>query len=362
MGDVLTGTAAALVSLLVAVRVLGLGDGSWRRPLDVTNDANLNAMIVKGVLDHGWGLQNPDLGAPFGQHLHDFPFADNLSLALVRIIGVFTPDWGLALNLFFVSTFALVAATSYVVARHFDVGHPAAAALAVLYSLAPYHFLRGEQHLFLSNYLAVPLGAGLALAALQGRGAVPRPGARIGGWWHRGTLLALLAAGAVASSVQYYPLFTIGLVAVAAVARAVAERTWRGAIGGGVVVVAIAGLFIVNVAPNLAYRVAHGANDEVAQRTVGETAMFSFQMVDLVLPMSGHRLASFRALQDRAADPFGQPPEFGSPALGSVATVGFFGLLALAVVGLAGRRSGHDTDRHLALLVVVALLLGWRGD
>ena len=37
---------------------------------------------------------------------------------------------------------------------------------AVLYAVIPYHFLRGEVHLTLSAYYAVPLGCWLILAGM----------------------------------------------------------------------------------------------------------------------------------------------------------------------------------------------------
>jgi phosphoglycerol transferase len=256
--DAACAAGAALVSAIVAIATLGLGDDTWRRPLDLANDANLNAMLVKGVVDHGWALENPNLGAPFTQQLHDFPFADNLSLVLIRVLAIFTSDWALVMNLFFVLTFALVAITAYAVARTFAVGRLPATALAILYAVTPYHFLRGEQHLFLSNYATVPLAVGLLLAAARGRG-----------WrWNRTAIVVAAVAGFVlAGSVQYYPLFTVGLLVVVAVARALARRQWREALPGAALAAWIVASFALHLAPNLWYRFTHGANTDVAQRT-----------------------------------------------------------------------------------------------
>ena len=79
--------------------------------------------------------------------------------------------------------------------------------IAVLYALTPYHFMRGEVHLFLAAYYVVPIGAYLALSVLDGR-------ARIGL-----ATAGLAALMAVASGSFYYSAFTVLLVAVAAVLR-----------------------------------------------------------------------------------------------------------------------------------------------
>ena len=44
-----------------------------------------------------------------------------------------------------------------------------AAAIALIFAIEPYHFSRGEQHLFLSAYFLVPVGVGLALTLLEVR-------------------------------------------------------------------------------------------------------------------------------------------------------------------------------------------------
>jgi hypothetical protein len=354
-------SSAAVTSALVAAWVLGLGEGTWRRPLDLANDANLNALLVKRVVEGGWALSNPDLGAPLGQHLHDFPFADNLSLLLVRVIAVFTSDWALALNVFFVGTFPLVALGAYGAARRLRVGPPAAAAAGVVYALAPYHFARGEQHLFLSNYLAVPLGLALVLTVLEDTALVRWEGARLGGWATPQTGFTVVTVLLLGASVQYYPLFVVGLLAATAVLRVVAARSVRAGAQGIVTAAALVGWFLLNLAPNLLYRIRNGANDAVATRTLGETAAFSFEPIDLFLPVHGHRLGLFRDLSARVIGAFGTPPEFGATSLGLLGAVGLLSLLAVAAVALHDRERVEPTDRHLALLTIACLLLGARG-
>ena len=64
------------------------------------------------------------------------------------------------------STFPLAALTAFLVLRRLGVGPPGAFAASVLFALLPYHFLRGEDHLFLAAYWAVPLGCFLVLSVL----------------------------------------------------------------------------------------------------------------------------------------------------------------------------------------------------
>ena len=116
---------AAAVSLLCAAWVLRL----WRADLTVplryapVDDTKFYLMLVKGIIEHGWYLSNPSLGAPFGQQLYDYPQgADNLNLLIIRGLAVFSSDPALVVNLFLLTTFALTTVTCHLVLRALGVG------------------------------------------------------------------------------------------------------------------------------------------------------------------------------------------------------------------------------------------------
>src|SRR5262245_34407562 len=79
---------AALLSLVAAVPLLELWQARLRVPFDYNGDSLSFAMVAKAVVDHGWYLNNPQLGAPFGQQMHDFPFADSLHLLIIKLLSV----------------------------------------------------------------------------------------------------------------------------------------------------------------------------------------------------------------------------------------------------------------------------------
>ena len=122
-----------------------------------------------------------------------------------------------ALNLFYLLTFPLAALTAFLVLRRLGVGTPGAFAASVLFALLPYHFLRGEDHLFLAAYWAVPLGAFLVLSVLADTPLVTPLRSRR-------TLAILAACVIVGSAAVYYAAFTLVLLAVGAVVSAAARR------------------------------------------------------------------------------------------------------------------------------------------
>ena len=164
--DLLIAAAASALALLVACLVLEIWSADLRKPFDYSGDAAFTAAVVKNVVEDGALWENDELGAPRGQELYDFPvFAgDNVQLAMVRVLGVVVRDPIVALNLFFLLTFPLAAFTSFLVLRRLGVRSPGAFLASVLFALLPYHFFRGEDHLFLAAYWAVPLGCFLVLS------------------------------------------------------------------------------------------------------------------------------------------------------------------------------------------------------
>jgi hypothetical protein len=119
--------AGALPALL-AVVVLGVAGWPLDVPYDYGGDANLNGMAVKAMLDQGWPLRNPSLGAPFAQQLLDFPFYDNLSMAVMKVLGTTSAPWPVVVNVFFLGTFPTVGLAAFAALRRLATARRHAAA------------------------------------------------------------------------------------------------------------------------------------------------------------------------------------------------------------------------------------------
>lgn len=332
---------------------------AWRVPLDVpysyTGDSFLNGMAIKGALDHGWVLHNPGVGAPLGQRLHDFPFWDNLSIASMKVLGLAFAEWATVVNVFFLLTFPTVAIAAWLSFRRLGSSRPTATLVAVLYALAPYHFLRGEYHVFLTSYAAVPMACALVVDVVAGRRL-------LGSSWRTGrTCFTVATVVLVSASVQYYPVFAVILLVVAAVVRFAATLEWRDLGRGAVAAIVVAVLFLLNLAPNIVFRLQHGTNDSVGQRGLHETMAFSLRMIDLYLPLADHRIDALGEKVQKATPLLGGPMEGGSPSLGFVACVGFTLLLGAALVALLRRRDRPSELSHYAVVTVAAFLIATTG-
>jgi phosphoglycerol transferase len=360
---------AAGLSALFGLLVLRPWRGALDVPYSYAADGNLYQAYVKGVLDHGWYWRNPSLGAPGGQQLYDFPGlgGDTLNVLLLKLLGLFTDDAAVVTNLFFFLTFPLVGLTAYVVLRSLSVSSVSATVCSILYALLPYHFVRGEEHLLLSAYYAVPLGAYLVLAVLGERPLFAR---RVGGsgvlaWASRRSVvtLGMCVVLTLASATFYYSSFTVVLVALAAVLRAVAGRSWRPLVAGGAVVGVLVALTVVTLAPSLAYWARHGTNSAVGHRGAFESEFYGLKFAQLVLPMEHHRIGKLAEFRQRYDSWSPRTEATRNTALGVVASVGFLWLLAVALVQLAtpGRRVVPALHGEAGIAALVALALAWTG-
>ena len=83
-------------------------------------DAILQGLFVKTILETGWVSFNPNLGAPFGADLLDFPGADGFFLCLIKALSLITSDPATIMNLFYILSYVLVFFCSYWVFRRFS--------------------------------------------------------------------------------------------------------------------------------------------------------------------------------------------------------------------------------------------------
>src|SRR5579862_2161845 len=147
---------SVLLCMLLLIWVLRLDQADLRVPFNDVRDGVLHGMLIKWIIDTGWVGHNPYLGAPFGSQLYDFPFYDSSSLVLIKLLTLFSSNFGVVMNWFYLLTFPLVVISSLMVLRALKISYPTAAVMSLLFAFLPYHFERNEGHLFLVSYFMVP--------------------------------------------------------------------------------------------------------------------------------------------------------------------------------------------------------------
>jgi phosphoglycerol transferase len=344
--------------------LLGLGWTDLGVPYLYHYDFLYNSALIKGIVDHGWYLNNPSLGAPGGLAMHDYPEVANFNYLLVKLLTLFTSDWAKVANLFYILTFPLAAVSALYVFRNFKVPSPVAFTGSILFAFAPYHYLR-LHHLVYTNYFFIPLVTMVLLWIMSGKQLIVFRDANSGRWkfnMRSGPALGcIVIALLVSGSVIYYSFFSCFFFLVAGAVAYLNKRHAGSLFTSWVLIGVICAGVVLQMAPTWIYKMNHGDNPLVVMRPAKETEEYGLKIAQLLLPTEGHRvkgMAQLRERYDRTA-PLNNENRFSS--LGLAGSIGFLALL----IGLFRRRVEGDEDDglsfHLASLNISALLLGTIG-
>jgi len=363
---------STVTALLVTV-VYRLWDADPRIPLTyprpdtdlfAAGDATFHQAVVTALLQGHWWMTNPQLGAPFGQELYDFPLGpDHLHVVLLAGLARLTGDPFLTVNLYFLGGYVVIALVAWVVARHLRLSRVSAVVVGVLFAFTPFHQGQGEAHLFLAMYVAVPLGALLLNWQLTGFadwGPGRRPGSRGLTPWR---LLAVLLVGVVVGSGSaYFAFFALVLLALTAAAQVVVRRSARPLASALLLGAVPSAVLLANLVPAIAYQQEHGANLTIA-RPVLDSWFFGLDLVQLFAPIEDHRIDLLARFGQEVPQAVGWTEPGNS--LGGIAALGLVAL-ALHVAWRLSRRTGPRSPGgrfrdHQAAFALLALAVSVTG-
>lgn len=351
---------AALLSLVIMTVILRLWQADLRLPLFHRSDAAFTGMCIQGIIENGWYLTNPRLGAPGGLDLGDYPMADTLHFLSFKVLSLFSHNWAVVQNSYFLLTFPLTTLTALFVFRRFGCAYGPSLLGSMLFTFLPYHFLRGEIHLFLAAYYLVPL---LIMLILEVFLDLPvflseRPHHDQGPClrWLRPVCRIVLCVMAASAGV-YYTFFACFLLLVAGFSRWCRTRRFA-PVGKSVALVALLGLAtLLNLLPYVSHRLTHGRNPQSVAREPFHADVFGLKPVQLLLPVTHHRIALLKKLKARYNEAF-HPlvNENDSASLGFVGSVGFALMLGGFLYRRQDARHAH-VQNGLAILSLGCLFL-----
>lgn len=348
--------AVGAIAFTIACVVYRVWDVARNVPFRYRGDGLLHAAYVRRMEEAGWYFSNDRLGAPFELDTRDFPLGgENVHWLSLKVLGWLVPNWGAAMNVYLLLTYALVAATAYFALRVLGLRRWISIVAALLYSFLPFHQWRGVEHLLRSGYYIVPL---LTLAVIWvgrfGSDLTTDPASR--GW---ATVrkdrvfaicaLAVLAGGSDTQNAIYASL----LIVLVSVAVAVTSRDIRPV----AVAVAFGALafssLLVNNTPFLLNRLEQGTNYDVANRLAAEQESFSLRPAQLFMPVTNHRLGPLADLKSHVKDEVFVGED--SQSLGMAGSIGLAAVVLTAVAG--GFLAPSSRRRALAALCGVCSLL-----
>ena len=340
----------AALCVAIAACVFGVTPSNLAVPLLSTGDGGAAQFIIKTVLEHGWYTQNPDVGAPFGTTMYDFPIPEPTHLLLIRTLGIFGRDPFLVFNLFYLSSFVSCALAAWWGLRFIGADRASAFAGAFLFTLLPFHFLR-LGHVHLASYFAVPIFAAHATRLALYR--APHLPSEL-----RFTAASVVLLALAAGSGVYYAFFGCAFIAAGAVLGALASRRATPLRIGGIYVLVIVAVVAASLVPNALYHVREGANALVAHRTAQEAEHYGLRIVQLLLPSNMHRFGwmSMFTLSYNAHTPL-----VNENATASLGLLGSFGFLAALGIALTSLRTRFPRVAAMGTLSIAGVLFATIG-
>lgn len=318
---------------------------------------------IKGVLENGWYWHNDYLGAPFGTSYFDWEgiFLINLDFLLAKILGFFTDNYVIVVNLQFLMAFALCGLSSFFVLRALDLKRIISLVGGVLFAFSPYIFYRNTVHPMLASCYLVPFSI-LLCVWLTDEEARYRHSNRAF-WKNRKNIatigLSLLIAN---NGIGYYPVFTCFLLCVVALFQFKHTKKRLPCLKPMIVVGCIFVFFMLNLLPSIVYQAVHGTNT-ITYRNFAESEIYGLKITQLFLPTNAHGMESIQ----RIIEEYNQnAPLINNENLGVYLGVGgIVGFVLLMLCHFAGNLSNQATIykrlRLFSNLVIASVLLGTIG-
>jgi len=342
----LTVSTLILLGVIYQLNKIGL-----HIPLSYGGDGVFSGESVKTILETGWCLFNPNVGAPFGQSMVAFPTSDGLSFLLIKIIGMFTSNWVVAMNVFYFLTYILAAFTSFWAMRKMGVHAGVAYVFSLLYAFLPFHLIRSESHFYLAAYYAAPLVVFVvhemfSFEYQNETESLPR-------------IWLLILIGIVASSTgAYYAFFSCAILSFALLYRIIQLKNFRSSKPFFVLIGVIIVGGVVNVSPTLVYLLTrpHGV---LTWRGPAEAEIYGLKIIQLLLPRPGGSFHFWGALSEKYCKVMPLVNENMTASLGIWGSIGF--LFGLGALTFTRQKSWLAPVRSLAKLNLFMVLLATIG-
>lgn len=339
---------------------MNLWKADLRVPFEYGGDALFHGMVIKGIIDNGWYLRNNFIGAPGGSEVFYFPMADNLHFLLIKLFSLFSSDYALIFNLYFLLTFPLTTISSLFVFRYFKISYLIAVLGSVLYTFLPYHFFRNEHHLVLAGYYIVPLMVMVILWVFSGKLLASgsddnKSGSRLN-LRSKPFIASIVICLLIASGgLGYYAFFGCFFLLTAGVFAARYWKSVRHLVVALILAAVVFAGFLINLVPNMIYIRSQG-DSRTVERGTGEAEAYGLKIAQMLLPIDGHRIPALARLKERynVAAPLVNDNTCAS--LGVVGSIGFLTLLGWLLVWKPAMEQTREDPQPRALLSQLSLL------
>lgn len=346
----------AIVPVLIAMSFMNLWHWDLSIPLvynENGGDDTWQLILTKALVDTGWVLNNPFLGAPAVAHWHNNAAAQTSALHSLLMLGIskLLHDPIQVQQIYYLLNFALISLTSFFSCRLLGLARLPAFCIGILFSLLGYRF-NFIIYSFLSNYFTVPLALVAVFWVMMGEfsrffsnpaktGKIAIKEALSSSKFFLGLFFIVL----IAVSDGYYAFFTLLLLGFATIVRALSGDMKKPAslLVPAIYIATLMTVALVLAWPLSAYKRSHpeefapkGVQDPALIKHSFEAEIYSTSFKLLIAPSPNHRVESLANLGQKMLKTSEESRQFkiGAPnvALGILGSILFVTALTLLTV------------------------------
>lgn len=235
--------------------------------------------IAKNAMNGGSYFFNSHLGAPYGMELYYFPLLMQCYIVWCKLIGLFTKNWVIAVNLYYFMTYVLSVCTFFYMCRRIGIKNNLVSYFGgLVFAFSQYHIYRATVHITATSYFIIPLIIvlcyNMAVGKYEEKYSFPKVAELV--------MISIL----IGCTDIYYAFFGCFLICIMLV-DALLKKRWK-TFGVGVgIIMGIALIILICLSPSIIYSLKNGANEQAVSRSPYEAYWVGFQLVSLFLPLKG---------------------------------------------------------------------------
>ena len=311
--------------------------------------------LAKNIDRNGLSMANPFVGGLSGGDMFDYPYSDSLSFMCVKLIGLYSDNPYLIINLFYFANFYIIAIIAAAVSRNQKISRSSSYLVGILFAFSSFMQMR-YVHIWLTPYYTLPIACMLSLNIVKGRIPEQLDPKKRDRQFYDGMMLAFMCA----FTGMYYAYFTCALLAASMVIRIINNRgraIRKEMYPLAFIVSTVAGV-VINALPNVLYWVLEGTNPfgELAVRNRGDVETFGLKLVQLILPRIGHRIALFSKI---AVGYFRNYPLVNENSTASIGLIASLGLLVSLLLIFSDRNKYKEISWLNFATFIIATIGGF---
>ena len=309
-----------LVSLSVPYYLFGKGFDLSISNSGSSDDGFGMQAIAKSIMENGvFGLYfNDKIGTPQGSFLVDFAGVDPFLAIICYLISLFTSNYHTIIYVYYLLTFVFSAISMLWVMKKLGFDNFISIVIALLFAFAPYHFMRGMDHLTLSNNMSIPLVIFVASYII--------------GYAKVSKLSVVISSILIGLGYGYYYFFGLIVLGLAFIFRMLSSLDWRKNIKSCWPICLVIITVIITLMPKIGVNIIYGKNIEAGARVFWEQEIYGLRIIQMLLPVDYSRFSWLSSITHKYESVV-QITENRTSNLGLVSS--FFFILSLVLFALS---------------------------